>query len=96
VSGKTWKYAVAFGNEGDRIEFIHQSRTVTFVEELISSPPMELILLRGWNPIGWKIWSAVLNWVHSKEVKVYSIPATPEMLQALVPTDEWLWEDEGL
>lgn len=90
---QTWKYAVAFREEGDVIEFIHQPRRVTLVEELVSTKMAELLLLRGWNPVGWKIWSAIVSWVHKHETIVHSIPATPEMLTALVPMDKWLWED---
>lgn len=91
---QTWKYAVSFSNEGDTIEFIHQPKRVTFVEELVSTKLAELLLLRGWNPVGWKIWSAVINWVHKHETVVHSIPADVALLTALVPLDQWLWDDE--
>lgn len=94
MSSKTWKYEVVFDNEGDTIKFIHQPKRATLVEELLSTKMAELLLLRGWNPLGWKIWSGLINWVHAKGTIVYSLPATTEMLTALVPMDQWLWDDE--
>lgn len=88
----TYTWSVRFSKDEAEVGLYHKKDHAMLAEILACSSWVEFILFHV--PYGYRLWSKLLVWTSTQEELVFSIPATPEMLAAIAPDDEWLWNPE--
>lgn len=89
---KTYTWAVTFAKDDATLGLYHKSDAAVMAEIVVCNRWVEFVLLH--LPGGYWLWNKVLLWTTTKEERVFTIPATPEMLKAIAPEEEWLWNED--
>lgn len=88
----TYVWAVNFHKGGADLGLYHKKDHALLAEIFICNAWVQFVLLH--LPGGWGLWNKILLWTATKEERVLTVPATLEMLAALAPEEEWLWNPD--
>jgi hypothetical protein len=90
-----FKFTPAYHKDGTSIVLYTEPFWCTALIRALDVRPLQYVL--GYIPGGYSLFSKLIVWLDTKTEDLARLPAPRELLEKIVPEDEWLWgetEDE--